>query len=104
LANKRNSYSKARIKNRRKPDYQKVAMLNLRYISSFKFQLKRIMEESSMNEDFTNAFIANLITKGSRGSLNEAMDYVRSLAKEGIFKEDTSKEILLLLDRNRKYR
>jgi len=104
LANKRYGPSKARMKNKYRPDYQKEAMLNLRYLSRFKFQLRQIMEESSMNEDFTNAFIANLITKGSRGSLSEAKDYVRSLVDQGIFKDETSEEILLLLDRNRKYR
>ena len=104
MANKRYGPSKARMKNKYRPDYQKEAKLNLRYISRFKFLLRQIMEESSMNEDFTNAFIANLITKGSRGSLNEAKDYVRSLADQGIFKDETSEEILLLLDRNRKYR
>jgi hypothetical protein len=79
-------------------------MLNLRYLSVFKNRLRRILDESSMNEDFTNAFIANLITKGSRGSLREAKDYVRSLVDQGIFKEETSEEICNLLDRNRKYR
>lgn len=104
MANKRYGPSKARMKNKYRPNHQKEAMLNLRYLSRFKFQLRLIMEESSMNEDFKNSFIANLITKGSRGSLNEAKDYVRSLADQGIFKDETSNEILLLLDRNRKYR
>lgn len=57
-----------------------------------------------MNEDFTNAFVANLITKGSRGSLAEAKDYVRSLVDQGVMEERTSEDILRLLDKNRKYR
>lgn len=104
MANRRTGPSKAQIKNRYRSDYQKEAMLNLRYLSVFKNRLRRILDESSMNEDFTNAFIANLITKGSRGSLREAKDYVRSLVDQGIFKEETSEEICNLLDRNRKYR
>lgn len=104
LANKRTGPSKARIKNKRRPDYEKVAMLNLSSLSRFKYHLRRILEDSSMNEDFTNAFIANLITKGSRGSLKEAKDYVRSLSDQGIFKDKTSEEICTLLDRNRKFR
>ena len=104
LANRRTGLSKARMKNRGRPDYEKEAMLNLRHLDSFKYHLRRILEESSMNEGFTNSFIANLITKGSRDSLKGAKDYVRSLAKQGVFKEDTSEEICQLLDRNRKFR
>jgi hypothetical protein len=104
LANRRFGPSKARMKNKYRSDYQKEEKLNLRYLSVFKNLLRRILEDSSMNEDFTNAFIANLITKGSRGSLREAKDYVRSLVDQGIFKDETSKEICMLLDRNRKYR
>jgi len=92
------------MKNKYRSDYQKEEKLNLRYLSVFKNLLRRILEDSSMNEDFTNAFIANLITKGSRGSLREAKDYVRSLADQGIFQDKTSEEICMLLDRNRKYR
>lgn len=104
MADRRTGLTKAKIKNRNRPDYEKEPMLNLRHLDSFKYYLRQIMEESSMNDDFTNAFIANLITKGSRESLKAAKDYVRSLAKKGVFMEKTSEEICLLLDRNRKYR
>jgi hypothetical protein len=104
LANRRTGPSKATLKNKYRADYEKEPMLNLRHLDSFKYYLRQILEESSIDEDFTNAFIANLITKGSRVSLKEAKDYVRSLAKEGIFMERTSNEICRLLDRNRKYR
>ncbi len=92
------------MKNKNRPDYQKEAKLNLRAIISFKYYLRQILEDSSMNEDFTNSFIANLITKGSRGSLEEAKGYVRSLTDQDIFTDKTSEEICKLLDRNRKYR
>ena len=104
MANRRTGPTKAQIKNKRRPAYQKEAMLNLRYIISFRYHLRHILEDSKMEEDFSNAFIANLITKGSRVSLMEAKDYVRSLTKDGVLTEETSKEILYLLDRNRKYR
>jgi hypothetical protein len=92
------------MRNKRRQNYEKEAMLNLRNIISFKFLLRETLEGSSMNEDFTNAFVANVITKGSRVSLKEAKNYVKSLTKEGILEERTSDEILQLLDRNRKYR
>jgi hypothetical protein len=104
LANRRSGFTKARMKNKRRPAYEKEAMLNLRYIINFKFLLREILAKSSMDEDFANAFMANLITKGSRVSLKEAKDYVRSLTKEGVLEKQTSEDILQLLDRNRKYR
>jgi hypothetical protein len=104
LANRSKGFTKAKMKNRRRPDYQKEAKLNLRNLDSFRYYLKEILERSSMNDDFTNSFTANLITKGSRVSLSEAKDYVNSLAKEGVLEEETSDEICKLLDRYRKYR
>ena len=104
MAQRRTGLTKARMKNRRRPDYQKEAKLNLRNLDSFRYYLKPILERSSMNEDFTNSFTANLITKGSRVSLIEAKDYVKSLAKEGVLVEKTAEEICRLLDIYRKYR
>jgi hypothetical protein len=104
LANRRRGPSGAGMRNKRRQNYEKEAMLNLRNIISFKFLLREILAKSSMDEDFTNAFVANIITKGSRVSLKEAKDYVISMTKEGVLEEKTSEEILHLLDRNRKYR
>lgn len=104
MAQRRTGFTKARMKNKRRPDYQKEAKLNLRGLDSFRYYLKQILERSSMNEDFTSSFTANLITKGSRVSLSEAKDYVKALAKEGVLEEETSNEICRLLDKYRKYR
>ncbi|UCE37571.1 MAG: hypothetical protein JSW00_19310 [Thermoplasmata archaeon] len=104
MANRRSGPSKAQRRNKYRQNHEKEAMLNLRSRISFEYLLRQILEESSMNEDFTNAFVANLITKGSRGSLAEAKDYVRSLVDQGVMEERTSEDILRLLDKNRKYR
>jgi hypothetical protein len=92
------------MKNRRRSNYEKEAMLNLRSLDVFRNILREILAESEMNEDFRNALIANIITKGSRTSLKEAKDYVRSLVKQGTLSDKTSDEICQLLDRNKKYR
>jgi hypothetical protein len=92
------------MKNKRRPRYEKEAMLNLRSLDVFRNILREILADSEMNEDFRNALIANIITKGSRTSLKEAKDYVRSLAKQGTLTDKTSDEICKLLDRNKKYR
>ncbi len=104
MAYRKRRYSNTRFKNKKRFDYQKVAMLNLRAITPFKYHLREILGDSKLDEDFTNAFIANLITKGSRGSLSEAKDYVRDLEKQGVFTDAISNEICSLLDRHRKYR
>jgi hypothetical protein len=104
LAVNRRGPTRAHMRNKRRQRYEKEAMLNLRNILSFKFLLREILADSSMDEDFTNAFIANIITKGSRVSLKEAKDYVKSMTEEGVLEKQTSDEILHLLDRNRKYR
>jgi hypothetical protein len=104
LAYRKRSYKNSRYRNRKSSDYQKVAMLNLRAITPFKYHLREILDASKLDEDFINAFIANLITKGSRGSLSEAKDYVRDLEKQGVFTNTTSENICSLLDRHRKYR
>ena len=104
MAYRRRTQSNARFRNRRNSDYQKVAMLNLRSITTFKYYLRQILDDSSLDEDFINAFIANLITKGSRVSLSGAKDYVRDLEKQGVFTNTTSNDICSLLDRHRKYK
>lgn len=104
MAYRKRTYTNSRFKNKKGSEYQKVAMLNLRAITPFKYHLRQILDDSKLDEDFTNAFMANLITKGSRGSLSEAKDYVRDLEKQGVFTDHISNEICLLLDRHRKYR
>lgn len=104
MAYRKRSYTNSRYKNKKGSDYQKVAMLNLRAITPFKYHLREILGESKLDDDFINAFIANLITKGSRGSLSDAKEYVRDLEKQGVFTNSTSNDICTLLDRHRKYR
>lgn len=104
LVYKKRTNTRSRFRNRKGSDYQQVAMLNLRTIVPFKYHLKEILGDSQLDEDFINAFMANLITKGSRVSLSDAKDYVRDLEKQGVFTDSTSSRICSLLDRYRKYR
>ncbi len=79
-------------------------MLNIRYARSFEYDLREILKDSEMKEDYVNVFIANLITKGSRNSLREAKEYVQDLAKDEAVDSSSAERICALLDRNRKYR
>ena len=91
-------------RNRRHVETEKVAMLRMRYLIVFKYNIRQILQESSMDEEPRNAFIANVIAKGSRISLVDAKEYVRDLSEQGVFDSDISDRICILLDRNRKYR
>ncbi len=104
MAYRKRTFSNSRFRNKKRSDYQKVAMLNLRAVTPFKYYLREILSDSQLDDDFINAFIANLITKGSRGSLSDAKDYVRDLEKQGVFTDAISNEICTLLERHRKYR
>lgn len=95
------SYDKKR---RKEPDYKKVPMLNLRSVISFKYYLREILEDSDMKEEYKNAFVANLVTRASRGSLREAKDYIGELVEKGAIDDDYGLKICDLLDRFRKYR
>jgi hypothetical protein len=92
--------------NRRKRfnNSEKVAMLHVRHLTVLEYDIRQILDDLELDEKTTNAFMANLITKGSRGSLLEAKEYVKDLTDEGVLTKDVSDRILALLDRNRKYR
>lgn len=91
-------------RNKKRINYEKVAMLRMRDLIIFKHHIRQILDESSMNEEVVNAFIANLIAKGSRGSIAEAKEYVKEVTEQGVFTDVISDKICTLLDRNRKYR
>jgi hypothetical protein len=79
-------------------------MLHVRHLTVLEYDIRQILDDLELDEKTTNAFMANLITKGSRGSLLEAKEYVKDLTDEGVLSKDVSDKILALLDRNRKYR
>lgn len=91
-------------RNRKRVNSEKVAMLRMRDLIVFKHNIRQILDDSSMNEEVVNAFIANLIAKGSRGSIAEAKEYVKEVTEQGVLADTTSEKICTLLDRNRKYR
>ena len=91
-------------RNRRRLVTEKVAMLRMRDLIVFKYNIRQILDESSLDEMTVNAFVANLVTKASRGSIAEAKEYVKEITEQGVLSDDIAKRVLYLLDRNRKYR
>lgn len=91
-------------RNKKRINHERVAMLHVRNLEVLEYDIRQILDELSLEEKVVNAFMANLITKGSRGSLREAKEYVRELTDQGVLPDSVSERILTLLDHNRKYR
>ena len=73
-------------------------MLNIHHVGVFKYHLKEIMRDSEMKDDLKPTFVANVLSKASRNSVNDAEDYVDALLKEGMLEGPVSEQIHRLLD------
>ncbi len=88
----------------RSSEYQRVAMLDLRRETPFKYDVGEIFDEAGFSVDEARPYIANIVAKGSRISLKEAKDYTKSMLKNEKLTQDTCNKICFLLDKYRKYR
>lgn len=88
----------------RRSEYQRVAMLDLRRENSFNYDLTEIFTNAGFTEEAAAPFIANITTKGSRVSLQEAKEYTKRMLEQAKIEKDTCDRICSLLDRYRKYR
>lgn len=100
VVRKRGRYTKPK----KKPDYHKVAKLNMRATTSFRYELREIMKRSDLDEAHRNTLIASIIAKGQRTSLVEAETYVRKVVSEESLENEVAEAICRLLDRYKKYR
>jgi hypothetical protein len=88
----------------RRSEYRRVAMLDIRRENAFDYDLRRIFEAAGFTEDTAAPLIANITTKGSRVSLEDAKEYTRRMLEENKIEKKTCNEICSLLDHYRKYR
>jgi len=79
-------------------------MLNLRRVSSFRYDLRAILNEFEVNETIAGSILASIVAKGSRVSIESAKAYVRDQEKTGAYPSEASEEICSLLDRWTTYR
>lgn len=79
-------------------------MLNLRGISSFRYSIREIMTHYEVEESVASSVVASVIAKGSRMSIDSAMQYVREQEKTGAYPKQVSDEICNLLDRYTRHR
>ena len=79
-------------------------MLNVYFLAHFKYDINEILDRSEMDPNRFDLFKANLITKATRNSINDAKDYVDSFVKEGFLDEKSGERIKKLLHRYSKIR
>ena len=99
--NKRDRHDKGKMQS---SEYNRVAMLDLRREILFKYDVNEIFQEAGFSEDEARPYIANIVAKGSRISLQEAKDYTRSMQEEDKLTKDTCNKICYLLDKYKKWR
>lgn len=83
---------------------ERTMMLNRHKLSSFKYGIKEIMSNYSVDETIASTLIANVITKSSRISIDSAKAFVRDQEKLGVCSREVSDEVCSLLERYSKYR
>lgn len=94
-------FSSSKPKNR---DSKRQPMLTTRRVGPFKYDMKEILEKSSMEPSTQSSFLASLIAKATRTSIKDAKMYARDfIGEEGLSEEEYSR-VSRLLDRYSKYR
>lgn len=83
---------------------RRFQMLNIRKLNGFRYDLKEILHNLKMDEKQIPNFMATVVTKASRDSIDSAKDYVCEKCDDGTITKDIEKYTLDLLDRYTKYR
>ncbi len=92
------------VRRRVNPDSERIPMLNLNRVSTFRYAIRDIMTDHKIDEAVASTVVASVIAKASRISIAAAREYVLDQEKLGSFPEHTTDDILDLLDRYSKYR
>ena len=79
-------------------------MLNIRKLNGFRFDLKDLLHNLKMDEKQIPNFMATVVTKASRDSIEAAKDFICDKCTDGTISQDVERATLDLLDRYTKYR
>ncbi len=74
-------------------------MLNLHKLTTFTYDLKEILSHYKIGESVAPSIIASVTAKGSRISIDAAIQYVRDQEKAGVLPKPAADEICDLLER-----
>ena len=77
----------------------RTVMLNLGRLTSFRYDIKEIMRHYEIEPSAASSVMATVIAKGSRMSIDSAMEYVREQEKAGTYPSEVTDEICSLLDK-----
>lgn len=89
---------------RTKESTRRQAMLNTHRINPFKYDMKQILDESTMDPSKASAFLASVIAKASRVSTRDAKDFIKTFVDEGDLTKDEADKMGKLLDKYSRYR
>ncbi len=78
---------------------ERTAMLDLHRHTTFTYDLKEILTHYKISETVTPSIIASVTAKGSRISIDAAVQFVRDQEKAGVLPKPAADEICGLLDR-----
>ncbi|MFQ6137138.1 MAG: hypothetical protein ACE5PM_08170 [Candidatus Hydrothermarchaeales archaeon] len=98
---RRRRYMKKRItKGQRKKngDSSRKNMLDMGRIESFRWNLKNLLDDLPDPQD-KGAIFANICTKSTNIGIKEAKEYILHKKEDGAIDENTSNELLRLLDK-----
>jgi len=87
-----------------KPVQKREPMLNLRHRIAFKYDLELILKHSDVEEKYINTIVANIIAKASQNSIKEAKRFIFESEEKGIISPSVGKQIVVLLNKNTRYR
>jgi hypothetical protein len=83
---------------------KRAQMLNVHKINGFRFDLKEMLKSSKTDDKYIASFMAMLVAKASRQSIDEAKDYVEEKETDGTISRELGTAVMNLLDRYTKYR
>jgi len=75
-----------------------VRMLDLQRKDVFKYHMGRVLERSDMREDVVQTFMANILSKSSQQSIDDAKSYISDIVAEGHIGQDVADKLFRLLD------
>lgn len=74
-------------------------MLDLKREGHLKYDLKRVLEATDLDENQVRSFTQTLLAKGSRASTEDVKAYVDDKVGEGVLPPDTAVDLERVLDR-----
>jgi len=75
-----------------------VRMLNLHRKDVFKYHMTRILEKSEMREDVRQTFMANILSKSSQQSIEDAKIYIDDMVAQEHLEQEVADQLFRLLD------